>query len=135
MSAALTASGTVGSGATSSPSSSPSATVQTPATTSKSIPITPAGGSAASHRSASSSTAASSSQSSPAKPPLLNLSGVEELGVEPSPDRHGLGHASLHTPHHLADGRAARDRTRGVTLCETPHEIRQETDRGFGRSA
>jgi hypothetical protein len=93
-----------------------------------------------------------SPDSAPARQPKLmpaplDLSAVEELGSPRAVRRGGGGgedpfqapHQALHTPHRVAyAGRGGFDderggRTRGGTLCETPHEIRREsTDSSSG---
>ncbi len=78
--------------------------------------------------SASSTPATSSATSTPGGrsrviPTQLNLTGDPDVAMT---RQESIG-ASLHTPHHMGDN----NRTRGGTLCETPHEIRSRSGGEF----
>jgi hypothetical protein len=62
-------------------------------------------------------------------PTQLKLTGNPDVQEEQVMTRHeSFTSASLHTPHHMgAGGLGDSNRTRGGTLCETPHEIRSRS--------
>ena len=98
-----------------------------PTPASEAIPITPGGRPGAT---------AGKGQRSPSNIAPLDLSHSIEVAegelaalLAQGQGQTGAGgqHASLHTPHHMGgDEGSRRERVRGGTLCETPHEIRRD---------